>query len=135
MGFIKHKGTKAVKNLPEDFDTIHQNYTDKISTVVQEHKLPDLLIINWDQTGCQLIPGGDWTMEQQGTQQITIFGLDNKRQITLLLAVTKAWALLPPQLIYARKINRCLPKGVDFPETWDITYTESHWSNEETMIR
>ena len=74
-------------------------------------------------------------MEQQGTQQITISRLNAKHQIALLLAVTEARTLLPPQLIYAGKTDRCLPKGVDFPETWDITYTESHWSNEETMIQ
>ncbi|XP_068219191.1 uncharacterized protein [Palaemon carinicauda] len=74
-------------------------------------------------------------MDQQGTQQVSISGLDDKRQITLLLSVTKAGTLLPPQLIYAGKTNRCLPKGVNFPESWDITYTESHWSNEETMIQ
>lgn len=33
------------------------------------------------------------------------------------------------------KSYRCLPKGVNFPLSWDITYTESHWSNEETIIR
>lgn len=25
--------------------------------------------------------------------------------------------------------------GVDFPSSWDMSYTESHWSNEETMVR
>ncbi|CAG2250108.1 unnamed protein product [Mytilus edulis] len=88
-----------------------------------------------DQTGCQLIPGGDWTMEQQGSQQVPITGIDDKRQITLLLATSMNGSLLPPQLIYQGKTDRSLPKGVDFPDNWDVTSTETHWSNEDTMIR
>lgn len=135
MGFVKRKGTKSVKQLPTDFDEIKKKYVEKVSNVVTKFQIPDSLIINWDQTGCQLIPGGDWTMDQKGAQQVSITGLDDKRQITLLLAITKSGSLLSPQLIYAGKSDRCLPKGVDFPSSWDITYTESHWSNEESMVR
>ncbi|VDH90101.1 Hypothetical predicted protein [Mytilus galloprovincialis] len=44
-------------------------------------------------------------------------------------------SLLPPQLIYQGKTDRSLPKGFDFPDNWDVTSTETHWSNEDTMIR
>ncbi|KAH3719195.1 hypothetical protein DPMN_062027 [Dreissena polymorpha] len=27
--------------------------------------MPDSLVINWDQTGCQMVPGGEWTMESK----------------------------------------------------------------------
>lgn len=74
-------------------------------------------------------------MDQRGAQQVSITGLDDKRQMTLLLAITKSGSLLSPQLIYPGKSDRCLPKGLVFPSSWDITYTESHWSNEETMVR
>jgi len=135
MGFVKRKGTNGVKHLPTDFAEICKAFEEKINKVTVEHNVPDSMIINWDQTGCQLVPGGDWTMEKQGTQQISISGLDDKRQITLLLAVSKSGTLLPPQLIYPGKTDRCLPKNVNFPYTCDLTYTETHWSNEETMIR
>ncbi|CAG2246019.1 unnamed protein product [Mytilus edulis] len=114
MGFVKRKGTKAVKHLPNDFDDIRQEYISKINNVREKHNIPDTLIINWDQTGCQLVPGGDWTMEKEGTQQISISGLDDKRQITLLLAVSMSGDLLPPQLIYPGKTDRCLPKESTF---------------------
>ena len=42
--------------------------------------------------------------------------------------------LLPPQLLYQGKAEHCHHK-VDFPEEWDIWYSENHWSNESTMIR
>ncbi|CAC5395882.1 unnamed protein product [Mytilus coruscus] len=135
IGVVKRKGTKGVKHLPADFDDIKQEYVKKVSTVIKQHSIPDSLVIKWDQTGCQLIPGGDWTMEQQGSQQVPITGIDDKRQITLLLATSMNGSLLPPQLIYQGKTDRSLPKGVDFPDNWDVTSTETRWSNENTMIR
>jgi len=51
-------------------------------------------------------------MEEQGTDQITIAGLDDKCQMTVLLTATKIGGLQPPQLIYAGKAECCLPKGV-----------------------
>jgi hypothetical protein len=134
MGFVKRKGTKNVKQLPSDFEEIKASFVEKVSNVVKQHDIPDALVINWDQTGVQMVPGGDWTMDERGSQQVPITGLDDKRQITLVLAIAKDGTLLTPQLIYAGKTERCLPK-CDFPDLWDVTFTESHWSNEESMLR
>ena len=134
MGYVKRKGTKAVKVLPTDFNDIKQKLNEKVNKAVDEHNVPDDMIINWDQTGCQLIPGRDWTMAECGSNQVTICGLDDKRQVTLLLAIAKSVVLLPPQLIYKGKTERCLPK-IDFSNDWNVTYSETHWSNEETMLR
>ena len=41
---------------------------------------------------------------------------------------------LPPQFIYQGKTNRYLPQ-YKFPAGWDITFTENHWSKEETTRR
>ena len=133
MGYVKRKGTKAVKVLPTDFDNIKQKFNEKVNIAVDEYNVPDNLIINRDQTGCQLIPGGDWTMAECGSNQVTICGPDDKRQVTLLLAITKSGVLLPPQLIYQGKTERCLLK-IDFPNDWNVRYSETHWSNEETML-
>jgi len=37
----------------------------------------------------------------------------------------------PMQLIYQGTTDRCLPKGVEFPDDWNATCTANHWSNEE----
>ena len=135
MGFVKRKGTKATKTLPSDFAAIQQGYVSKVEKFVRDHAIPDSLVLNFDQTGCHMVPGGEWTMEERGTDQITIAGLDDKRQMTVLLTATKSGGLLPPQLIYAGKTERCLPKGVEFPAGWDIAFTESHWSTGDSMMR
>lgn len=54
--------------------------------------------------------------------------------ITALLSVTMSGKLLPPQVLYAGKSDRCHP-DVAFPPGWDIWHSPNHWSNTETMIR
>ena len=34
--------------------------------------IPELLIINWDQTGWSIVPTGDWAMEKEGAQIVPI---------------------------------------------------------------
>ena len=60
-----------------------------------------------------------------------ISGVDDKRQITALLAGTLSGHFLPAQLIYAGKTPACLPK-VQFLSDWHVTFTPNHWSNEDT---
>ena len=40
---------------------------------------------------------------------------------------------MPPQLIYEGKTDCCL-SHYKFPETWHVTKTAKHWSNEQTTI-
>lgn len=80
-----------------------------------------------------MIPTNAWTMEQKGSKQVKVIGVDDKRQITALLACTMSGDLLPPQLIYAGKTDACHPK-VNFPKDWNVTHTESHWSTDDSMI-
>ena len=74
-------------------------------------------------------------MEEKESKQVSIAGVDDKRQITLLLGITKSGTLLPPQQIYAGKTELCLSQKVKFPDDWDVTFTETHWSNELSMLR
>ena len=96
-------------------------------------EIPGSLVINWDQTGIQYVPVSQWTMEREGMKWIEITGNQNKRQITAVFGVTMDGNFLPPQLVYAGKTPKRLP-NIDFPEDWDITFTENHWCNEAVMI-
>ena len=42
---------------------------------------------------------------------------------------------LPLQLIYQGTNDPFLPKGVEFPDDWDVTYTANHRSNESKPIQ
>ena len=50
--------------------------------------IPPYLVINWDQTAIHLVPVSALTISRQGEQSIPIVGLDDKREITVIIAVT-----------------------------------------------
>ena len=133
MGLVKRKASTTSKVTPEKFDQLKQQYLEDIRTIVEFEDIPPELIINWDQTAIKYVPVSNWTMEAKGSTRIEIQGVDDKRQITALLTGTMSGAFLPAQLIYKGKTPACLPKFV-FPENWSITYNESHWANENTVL-
>ncbi len=94
-------------------------------------EIPPELEINWDHTGINYIPVSNWTMEKEGAKHVEIFGVQDKRQMTVVFAGTMTGHFLPPQLIYAGKTKKCLPT-VSFPKSWDVIYTQNDWANEET---
>ena len=73
-------------------------------------------------------------MEKRGTKRVEIAVSDNKCQITAVFACSLSGNFLPIQLIYQGTTQKCLPKNVTFPDGWPLTYTNNHWSNENTMI-
>jgi len=49
-------------------------------------KIPDSLVINWDQTGIQYIPVCSWTVGKEGTKRVKTTGPGkDKQQITAVL--------------------------------------------------
>ena len=50
------------------------------------------------------------------------------------MTTTLSGKLLPPQLICIGSSPRCHTTGVTFPNDWNITHSENHWSNEQTML-
>ena len=84
-------------------------------------------------------------MAQGGSKQVSVVRVEDKRDITLVLAITASGTLLPPQVIYQGKTPgppQVIYQGktpgchakVNFPEKWHITHSENHWSNEKTML-
>jgi hypothetical protein len=134
LGMVKRKGTKGVKKLPCDFQEIKDEFLNRINTVIKTHNIPDSLIVNWDQTGSNYVPVNNWTMDFEGSKQVSVSHIDDKRQMTILLGISKAGDMLPPQLIYQGKSDSCHPV-YNFQRDWDITHTESHWSTAESMDR
>ena len=73
----------------------------------------------------------NWTMAKEGEKRVEIVGKDDKRQITAVFAGSMSGDFLPPQVIYQGKIKRCIP-SIEFPPDWDITFSENHWSYNDT---
>ncbi len=134
MNFVRRKGTKAAKKLPDNIEQEKVDFLARICEKVVEHNIPPELIINFDQTSVNIVPVSDWTLNLSGQKQVDIIGKDDKRAITALLGTSLTGDLLPTQVIYQGSSKRCHPK-FNFPKEWDITHTPTHWSNTETMIQ
>ena len=104
MEYSKRKGMNANKILVSHFEEVKEYFLADITTEVMMNEIPDDLIINWDQTPLHIVPTGDWTMHQSVEKVIPIANLDDKRQITAVLAVSVRGHYLAHQLIYQGKL-------------------------------
>jgi len=73
----------------------------------------------------KIVPSSQWTMEKRGTKRVEITGKEDKCQITAVIACTMS-GKFSCQLIYKGTTQKCLPKHVDFPSAWDVTFTANH---------
>ena len=132
MGYVKRKRSNAGKITVGCFKELQEEFLADIKAEVLMNDVPPPVIFNSDQTALQLVPIGEWTMHQVKEKIIPIASSDDKRQITVVLAITMTGEYLPPQLIYQGKTLCCHPK-VSFPKEWDVWHSDNCWANEETM--
>ena len=136
MGFVQRKATTKTKmSLSKaEFELAKKRYLKKIKRAVTDAKIPPQLVVNWDQTGVNIVPASQWTQEEQGSSRVEVAGIGDKRQITITVAGTLSGSLLPFQVLYEGKTERCHP-STTFPEGFDIWHTPNHWANSLTSIR
>ena len=99
---MKCKATWTSHKIPDDFEDIKTAYLNNISNIIKEHSISPCMVVNFDQTGTKMIPVSDWNLELQGSKQIDIIALDDKREVTTLLAVSLTGELLSPQTILGK---------------------------------
>ena len=136
MGYIKRKATTKTSVFSNsEFQAKKGTFLSEVSGMVTAHKIPNQLILNWDQTGLQLVPSGNWTLEERGTRRVELTGLNDKRMITATFTCSLSGRFLPMQLLYTGKTSRCHPQFSGFPPEFDIWHSPNHWANQETTIR
>lgn len=134
MNYVKRRGSSTPKVAVENFTQVKAQFLFDVQSLIEIEEIPSSLIINWDQTAIKYIPVSTWTMADKGSKRVEIVGADDKRQITSVFAITPSGDFLAPQLIYQGTTTKCLP-SVRFPDGFDVTFSENHWSNECTMER
>jgi hypothetical protein len=72
-----------------------------------------------------------------GSSDVAVVGAEDKRQITACVAASLRGDLLPLQLIFQGKTDRCLPStsAASIAARVDITHSDNHWSTQQTMQR
>jgi len=82
MNLVKRRGSSTAKPEIKDLDEKKAKFLKDIKTLVDKHRIPPELIINYDHTGVHLVPVSRWTMAEKGSDKVEIIGLDDKREIT-----------------------------------------------------
>ena len=52
-----------------------------------------------------------------------------------LLYLDAPWLVISTTSVGISRENKPMSSSINFPAGWDITFTENHWSNEETTRR
>ena len=152
------KATTSGQKLPADWEEQRAAMAMRVAATAAKHKITDPgFIINWDQTGVVLLPASKYTYEHVKQRHTAMVGLEEKRQITAVVASTLGGEMLPLQLIFTgkdkdkanatgkqkgkvkdkRKGQRAVPSlstaDTDKTHGWHLTQTHNHWSNLESM--
>ena len=133
MRMVKRRASTKAKTTVINFDELKETFLQDIKHSMLMNEIPPELVINFNQTGIHYIPVSSWSMEMEGAKRVEVVGKDDKRQITAIFGISMSGDFLPIQLVYQGKTTKCLP-SFDFPPSWDITFSDNHWSNEQTML-
>ena len=94
------------------WEEIRFQFLHKIAALVKEHNVPDVLILNADQTPSKYAPTRNITMELNDFNHAAIAGNDDKRQITLTLVESQSGILynhiMKPTGVMRQKCYDCL---------------------------
>ena len=103
MGFKKRMEITGKIEIPDGAKKEAQLlYLHDIVSLVDDHNIPDSLILNLDQTKVKYIPGANHTLAKKGLKSIGIGGSNDKRCTTGTFTVSLKGGLLPMQLIWWR---------------------------------
>ena len=106
MGFVKQKSTTKVKVSVEDLEALKEHFLLDIKKIVNLEDIPHELILNWDQTAINYVPVSNWTIARQGSKDVTINGVDDIQQISVVLVGSLTGELLHLQLVYQGKTKQ-----------------------------
>lgn len=79
MGFVKRKGTKAVKNMPNDFDKIETELINRVDKVKNDDSVPDLTGIRRDANLCRVGTGLSRPRTQVRYRSLELITRERKR--------------------------------------------------------
>lgn len=109
---------------------------------VKDNKVPLKLAINWDETKwSKFVWTSQWTLSEEGAQcrQVGVIRVEDKQETIIILAISLAGKLLPPQTLYTGKSTYCgrfpnslgcmaFPKSLEHRRDYDSLNWGSHCS-------
>jgi hypothetical protein len=109
----------------------------EIAYLMKLYWIPPCLVVNTSQNGIHLVlTVGERTWENKGSKHTQVLGVEDKRQITLVVSSTTNGNLLPGQILFIGTTHRCLPPSRKLKcinSGPDLKFNENHWSTLEIM--
>jgi hypothetical protein len=94
--WVKRRATTGHRHIPDDFQHQKDEFLKKVNNIILTHNIPSHLVVNFNQTGLNLVPTSNWTMSPQSADQVAIAHKGDKRQITGVMAGSVHGDVLPP---------------------------------------
>jgi hypothetical protein len=145
LGWSYKKATTSGQKLPAQWQERVREMKLRVAATVDSHHITHpCFIINWDQTAVLLVQSQKYTYHHIKEKQVPVAGLEEKRQITAVVAGALSGELLPLQLIFAgqdrnAKQQKAVPTldavthSAVQHEEWHLTQTHNHWSTLVSM--
>ena len=135
MGYVRRKNTSSKVEIPDKArKEIEYQFHFDIVSKVEKYNIPDVLIINLDQTPSYLVLCKQFTMAPKGSTSVAIHGCGDKRTITAAFVITFAGEFLPIQLIYSGKTLQSLPR-YQLPNSFSLSMNEKYYSNTNESLK
>ena len=96
-------------------------------------EIPPELVVNFDQTATHYVPVSSWSTKMEGAKRVKVLRKKDKCQITETFGISMSSGFLSIKLVYQGKTTKCLLL-FDSPPSWDITFSNNHWTNGQTML-
>ncbi|KAF8596458.1 hypothetical protein BDV93DRAFT_534727 [Ceratobasidium sp. AG-I] len=130
--------TQASQKLPGTWQNDCLDMGMRLTWHIGVHRVPPDLVINADQTGVSYLGTGNKTWELRGAKQVLAIGCGEKRQFTVMVAITASGMMLPWQAIFKGKSNVSLPSESSRRKCEDLEFIftpggDKHWSTLECM--
>ena len=119
-----HSATKHSTHLPDNHEALHELFTLKLALCLEEHNVPDELLINADHSACMLLNTSGYGRTEEGQELASIsHSSSEKRQFTILPAVALSGDVYDWQLVFQGPSDQCLP-----PASVRSEYPNLHFS-------
>lgn len=138
LGWSVRAGTTAAQKLPVGWEVMGVDMRDRLAVLVGTYGIPPDLVVNFDQTGVYYVPTmGARTYAPRGSKDVSVLGMEDKRQFTAVMGSSAAGALLPMQIVYKGKVASSLPavnaRADAVAAGFHFTLSSNHWSSQLTM--
>jgi len=102
--------TKAGQKLPVNWEELCEKTFFRFVTTILKEDIHQSLLINLDQTGIILIPGGtQCTYDEKGIRQVALYEKEEKWAFTVVLITSANGLVLSVQAVWKGKSERFLP--------------------------